>query len=30
MVREYRIALGFTPTGGKVVEGDGETPEGRV
>ena len=27
-VREYRIALGFTPEGHKEVEGDGKTPEG--
>ncbi|MBZ0127717.1 MAG: L,D-transpeptidase family protein [Rhodobacteraceae bacterium] len=28
-VREYRIALGFTPEGDKDREGDGRTPEGR-
>ena len=27
-VREYRIALGFTPEGDKVRQGDGKTPEG--
>ena len=27
-VREYRIALGFTPDGDKVRQGDGKTPEG--
>lgn len=27
-VREYRIALGFTPAGDKVMQGDGKTPEG--
>lgn len=28
-IREYRIALGFAPTGDKVQEGDGKTPEGK-
>ena len=27
-IREYPIALGFAPTGDKVREGDGRTPEG--
>ncbi len=27
-VREYRIALGFSPQGDKVRQGDGRTPEG--
>jgi murein L,D-transpeptidase YafK len=27
-VRTYRIALGFNPTGTKIEEGDGRTPEG--
>ncbi len=27
-LREYEIALGFTPQGNKTVEGDGKTPEG--
>lgn len=27
-VREYRVALGFQPSGDKVQEGDGRTPEG--
>ena len=27
-VREYRIALGWTPEGHKQMEGDGKTPEG--
>lgn len=27
-VREYPIALGFTPAGDKVKQGDGKTPEG--
>ena len=27
-LRSYRIALGFTPTGDKVQQGDGKTPEG--
>lgn len=27
-VRTYRIALGFTPEGDKVRQGDGKTPEG--
>lgn len=27
-VRTYQIALGFTPTGDKVRQGDGKTPEG--
>ena len=27
-VREYRIALGFSPVGDKVRQGDGRTPEG--
>lgn len=27
-VREFKIALGFTPQGTKQVEGDGKTPEG--
>ena len=29
MVRSYRIALGFTPIGDKLHQGDGKTPEGR-
>jgi murein L,D-transpeptidase YafK len=28
VVREYRVALGFTPTGHKDRQGDGRTPEG--
>ena len=28
MVREYRVALGFSPMGDKVRQGDGRTPEG--
>ena len=28
VVREYRIALGFTPDGSKERQGDGRTPEG--
>jgi murein L,D-transpeptidase YafK len=28
VVRSYRIALGFTPTGDKQRQGDGKTPEG--
>ena len=28
VVREYRIALGFTPAGAKDRQGDGRTPEG--
>lgn len=28
VVREYPIALGFTPEGDKVRQGDGKTPEG--
>ena len=28
-VKNYRIALGFAPTGDKLREGDGKTPEGR-
>lgn len=28
VVREYRIALGFSPTGDKAQQGDGRTPEG--
>jgi murein L,D-transpeptidase YafK len=27
-VREYRVALGFSPTGDKERQGDGRTPEG--
>lgn len=27
--KQYRIALGFTPKGHKVSEGDGRTPEGQ-
>lgn len=27
-VREYRVALGFSPRGDKVRQGDGRTPEG--
>jgi murein L,D-transpeptidase YafK len=27
-LREYRVALGFSPTGTKVQQGDGKTPEG--
>lgn len=29
LLREYRVALGFQPTGAKEREGDGKTPEGR-
>ena len=29
VLRTYRIALGRTPQGAKVAEGDGRTPEGR-
>ena len=29
VVREFEIALGFSPRGHKAVEGDGRTPEGR-
>ncbi len=28
VVRTYRIALGFTPAGTKIRQGDGKTPEG--
>lgn len=28
VLREYRVALGFTPVGAKEIEGDGKTPEG--
>lgn len=28
ILREYRIALGFAPTGDKLRQGDGRTPEG--
>lgn len=28
-IKTYRIALGFSPTGHKQMEGDGKTPEGR-
>jgi murein L,D-transpeptidase YafK len=28
IVKTYKIALGFTPTGHKIQEGDGKTPEG--
>lgn len=28
-LRTYRIALGFAPSGDKVAQGDGRTPEGR-
>jgi murein L,D-transpeptidase YafK len=28
ILREYRVDLGFTPNGGKRIEGDGKTPEG--
>ena len=28
-LRTYRIALGFTPSGDKVAQSDGHTPEGR-
>ena len=28
ILREYRIALGFAPTGAKTRQGDGRTPEG--
>ena len=28
IVRTYEIALGFTPEGDKMLEGDGKTPEG--
>ncbi len=27
-VREYKIALGFSPSGDKEIQGDGKTPEG--
>lgn len=27
-LREYRVALGFSPVGAKEAEGDGKTPEG--
>ena len=27
-LKEYRVALGFTPKGAKVQQGDGKTPEG--
>lgn len=29
LVREYRIGLGFSPNGDKVMRGDGRTPEGQ-
>jgi len=29
LLRTYRVALGFAPTGHKEREGDGRTPEGR-
>ena len=29
VVRQYRVALGRTPVGPKLQEGDGKTPEGR-
>ncbi len=29
LIKTYRIALGFAPTGDKRVEGDGKTPEGK-
>lgn len=29
VLRTYKIALGFTPTGDKAEQGDGKTPEGR-
>jgi murein L,D-transpeptidase YafK len=29
VLRSYRVALGHAPTGHKVQEGDGRTPEGR-
>ncbi len=28
-LRDYRVALGFAPTGPKLRQGDGKTPEGR-
>lgn len=28
LLREYRVALGFQPSGPKEMEGDGKTPEG--
>lgn len=28
LIKTYKIAMGFDPTGGKRVEGDGKTPEG--
>jgi murein L,D-transpeptidase YafK len=28
-LREYRVALGFSPDGAKIRQGDGKTPEGR-
>jgi murein L,D-transpeptidase YafK len=28
-LREYRVALGFSPKGAKTRQGDGKTPEGR-
>lgn len=30
MLARYRIGLGFAPTGGKLHEGDGRTPEGEL
>ena len=29
VIKTYRMRLGFAPTGHKVQEGDGKTPEGR-
>lgn len=29
VIKTYKISLGFTPIGDKVIEGDGKTPEGR-
>ena len=28
LIKTYKIALGFEPTGDKEIEGDGKTPEG--
>ena len=30
LVKTYKIALGFTPTGTKIKQGDGATPEGDI
>jgi murein L,D-transpeptidase YafK len=29
LLKTYRVALGFSPSGDKEIEGDGKTPEGR-